>query len=38
MLPPFGTAPPSHYYIGNISGNYEQISTKFSEICLQTRK
>jgi len=36
MLPPPG-APPLNFNISDISGNYEQISTKFSAICLLTR-
>jgi len=36
MLPTPGAAPPNSN-ISDISGNYEQISTKFLAICLQTR-
>jgi len=28
MLPTFGATPPPHSYIGDITGNYERISTK----------
>jgi len=33
---PIGATPSPHSYIGDISGNYERISTKFSVISLQT--
>jgi len=34
---PSGGKPIPHSNIGDISGNYEQISTKFSRICLLTK-
>jgi len=37
MLPPVGTTPPLQSYIGDIAGNYERISTKFSAVCPLTR-
>jgi len=37
MLPPPGAAPTLYSNIGDISGYYERISTKFSGICLLTR-
>jgi len=33
---PRGATPPQHTIIGDISGNYERISTKFSVISLLT--
>jgi len=36
MLPPLGEAPTPHSNIGDISGNYKRILTKFSGICLLT--
>jgi len=38
MLPPLGAAPTSNSNIADISGIYERISTKFSEISLLTTK
>jgi len=38
MLPPRGATPQPHTIIGDISGNYERISTKFSVISLLSRK
>jgi len=37
MLPLLGAAPTPHYNKGNLSSNYERVSTKFLEICLLTR-
>jgi len=37
MLPLLGAAPTPHSNIGDISGNYQRISTKLSAICLLTR-
>jgi len=34
---PHGATPPQHTIIGDISSNYERISTKFSVISLLTR-
>jgi len=36
MLPPLGVAPHPPSNIGDISGDYERIYTKFSPICLLT--
>jgi len=36
MLPPRGATAPPHTIIGDISGNYERILTKFSVISLLT--